>query len=113
MARGPSSTGPDLCEDGPMIIVAGPITFDPRDWPTLEAAWDTVRPATIAEPGCLEYDAHIDRRTPGVALLFERWESAEAMAAHQKTPHVKVFNKALKDLPSVNFDFTVYDATPR
>lgn len=101
-----------LCEDVAMIIVAGPITFNSDDWPALEAAFTTVREATLAEDGCLEYDAHPMRGQTGKALLFERWESADALAAHFKTPHIAAWRKAVKDLPSVTFGHTIYEATP-
>ena len=95
-----------------MIIVAGPITFDPAEWAALEAAFDAVRQATLAEPGCIDYDIHLGRHAAGTALLFERWSTAEALQAHLAAPHIAAFGRALRQLSSVTMDHTIYEAEP-
>jgi quinol monooxygenase YgiN len=78
-----------------MLIVAGTIRLDPAKRPALEAAFDRMRVATLAEPGCLEYQAYLDRTDPGTVLIFEKWESEPALRAHFATPHLAAFGAAL------------------
>src|SRR6266851_5200285 len=73
---------------GNMVIVAGTIRLDPAKRADLEAAFDRMRDATLQEKGCLEYQAYRDRKDSGVVLIFEKWESDEALGAHFATPHM-------------------------
>lgn len=45
------------------------------------------RAASLTEPGCLRFDVWCDANDPTLFLLDEVWASAEALAAHQCTPH--------------------------
>jgi quinol monooxygenase YgiN len=78
-----------------MLIVAGTIRVDPAQRAAAEAAFDRMRDATLREAGCLSYEAYLDRKDPGVVLIFERWESEEALAGHFATPHMAAFGAAL------------------
>jgi quinol monooxygenase YgiN len=78
-----------------MLIVAGTIKLDPKQRPSLDAAFDRMRGATLQEAGCLEYQAYADRKDPGTVLIFEKWESEEALRAHFATPHMAEFGAAL------------------
>jgi quinol monooxygenase YgiN len=78
-----------------MVIVAGTIRLDPAKRADLEAAFDRMRDATLQEKGCLEYQAYRDRKDAGVVLIFEKWESDEALGAHFATPHMAAFGAAL------------------
>ena len=49
----------------------------------------------VQAPGCLEYQAYADRKDPGTLLIFEEWESEEALRAHFATPHMAEFGAAL------------------
>ena len=65
-----------------MLIVAGSFTVEPslRD-EFIGSRLDAMR-ASRAEPGCLEYVFGADPIDPGRVVLFERWESKEALAVH-------------------------------
>ena len=52
--------------------------------------------ATQAEPGCLSYDFYVGVSDPNTLLLFQEWETMEALMAHFKTDHMEVF---LRELP--------------
>jgi quinol monooxygenase YgiN len=71
------------------IIIAGHLLVDPakRD----AALADTVdgMKATHAEAGCVAYAFSADLVDPAKILLFEKWESADALAAHGKSAHLK------------------------
>ena len=81
-----------------MIIVHGtiPIREDLR-----ERALDLARrmaAATREEPGCLSYDFYIGLADPNTLMLFQEWETMDALMVHFKTPHMEEF---LKELPEV------------
>lgn len=45
--------------------------------------------ASRLEPGCLEYRVHQAAGDPREILLYERYESMEALDAHRASPHFK------------------------
>jgi hypothetical protein len=65
-----------------VIIVTGAFTLDPADRDAFVAGMATRLESTRAEPGCLEYVVAADPADPGRAVLLEKWESEEALAAH-------------------------------
>jgi quinol monooxygenase YgiN len=44
---------------------------------------------TRAEPGCLRYDLYRSPERAHEFMRFEVWESAEALEAHKRTPHLR------------------------
>jgi quinol monooxygenase YgiN len=48
---------------------------------------------TRAEDGCLRYDLHADAGDPLRLVFVEEWASAEAHAAHDRTPWVASFRE--------------------
>jgi quinol monooxygenase YgiN len=78
-----------------MIIIAGTLTFDPDKAPVLAEAFDKMQAETLQEAGCQAYDYYLHRSEPGVVLMFEKWESEEALGAHMTSPHMADFGKAM------------------
>lgn len=78
-----------------MLVVAGTISLDPERRTTAETAFDRMRAATLAEPGCISYQAYLDRTDPGVVFLFERLRSQDYLDAHFATAHMAEFGAAL------------------
>ena len=62
--------------------------------------------ASEAESGCRAYRFYSDLRDANTFLLYEEWESEEALAAHFKTPHMAEFQAQLPDIiasePAIN-----------
>jgi quinol monooxygenase YgiN len=94
-----------------MLIVAGIIRIDPAQWPMLEAAFDKMREATLREPGCLEYQAYVDRKDKGTVLLLEKWKDDAALQAHFVTPHMAEFGKAIGGAGVVGTDVWKYEVS--
>jgi quinol monooxygenase YgiN len=92
-----------------MLIVAGVIHLDPSKRAQLETVFNRVRQATLKEPGCLEYQAYLDREAPGTVFLFERWESDTALAAHFQTAHMAEFTAALAGVGVHGTDIRKYE----
>ena len=56
----------------------------------VEAVADILRqlePLSRAEPGCLQYDAHVAPDDPGTFFIFERYADQAALDAHAASPH--------------------------
>lgn len=65
-----------------MVIVAGEFLVDPEEREAFLASRVEAMRRSRAEPGCLEYTFSADPLDPGRVLLFERWESQQALDAH-------------------------------
>jgi quinol monooxygenase YgiN len=89
-----------------MIHVVAVITAKPgRRTEVLEAFRANV-PAVRAEAGCIEYAAAIDAEGFGgfqapvgadTIVIIEKWESADALRAHAKAPHMAAYIAKTKD----------------
>ncbi|MFV2089855.1 MAG: putative quinol monooxygenase [Pseudomonadales bacterium] len=81
-----------------MIIVHGSIPIRPeRRERALELARKMTE-ATQAEVGCVSYDFYVGLSDPNTLMLFQEWESMEALMGHFQTNHMDEF---LRELPDV------------
>ncbi|MFT7684937.1 MAG: quinol monooxygenase YgiN [Candidatus Azotimanducaceae bacterium] len=81
-----------------MIIVHGtfPIKLEVRD-----EALELMRRMSIAsrsEAGCLSYEFYIGLSDPNTLMLFQEWETVDALHDHFQTDHMEDF---LKELPNM------------
>ncbi|HZU71378.1 MAG TPA: putative quinol monooxygenase [Acidimicrobiales bacterium] len=65
-----------------MIIVGGSFQLDASEREQFLAGRVELMRTSRAEPGCLEYTFAADPVDPERVVLFERWESQEALDAH-------------------------------
>ena len=65
-----------------MVIVAGHFVVDPGQREQFLQGRAEVMQRSRSEAGCITYAFSPDPLDPGRVLLFERWESKEALAAH-------------------------------
>lgn len=94
-----------------MIVVAGTIEIDSSKRAGLEAAFDRMRTASLAEEGCLSYQAYADRTDPGIFFIFEKWRSQEDLTAHFQAPHMGDFGAALGDAGVLRMEVKKYEVT--
>ncbi|MFE1596639.1 putative quinol monooxygenase [Nocardia sp. NPDC058705] len=88
------------------------IATHPGKGPDQIAAFNTLAPLVRAEPGCLRYDLHSVPGNPDRFVLFEEWKSAEALAAHDSSEHMRaadIANKAFRAGPA---ELIVIDPKP-
>ncbi|MDX1650526.1 MAG: putative quinol monooxygenase [Myxococcota bacterium] len=78
-----------------MLVVAGHVVIDPAKREEAMEAARAVMAETRKEPGCRSYVFAADLEDPGRFLVFEEWESDEALRAHFGTPHMATFQKAM------------------
>ncbi|MBQ61853.1 MAG: hypothetical protein CMQ19_07235 [Gammaproteobacteria bacterium] len=81
-----------------MIIVHGtfPVKSDLRD----EALKIMRRMAATskAEYGCITYEFYVGLTDPNTLLLFQEWESVDALQGHFETSHMEDFLRKLPDV---------------
>jgi quinol monooxygenase YgiN len=56
---------------------------------------------TNQEEGCLFYNLYVDRDDDNVFYFLEGWMSTDALATHEKTPHVRAL---IADAPRLTTD---------
>ena len=81
-----------------MIIVHGTIPVKPAERERALKLAREMADATRQEPGCLSYDFYVGLADPNTLMLFQEWESMDALMAHFQTDHMEVF---LGELPEV------------
>lgn len=65
--------------------------------------------ATEAEPGCLAYRFYSDISDDNTFLIFEQWETAEALERHLQRPHTAAFSARLPEWLAAPPDVRRYD----
>ncbi|MDX3973624.1 putative quinol monooxygenase [Shinella sp.] len=71
------------------VTVIGTVTARPQTREDLHRLLaDQVAP-TRAEPGCINYDFHVDAADPCVFVFYENWKSQADLDAHMQMPHLK------------------------
>ena len=94
-----------------MVVVAGVVRIDPADQPKASEAAREMMRATRKEAGCQSYVFSADLEEDGAFRVFEEWESAEALAAHFKTPHMAAFNKVMASVTVLGMDIKQYEVS--
>jgi quinol monooxygenase YgiN len=98
-----------------MIVIAGtiPIKAEHREEAQQLALWMAAE--TRKETGCLTYSFYADLADPNTFLIFEEWESDEALGRHFQTEHMKKFQQQAPKLLAGKVSakkYTVDSATP-
>jgi quinol monooxygenase YgiN len=65
-----------------VVVVGGTFQFDPSTRDQFLASRLDMMRNSRAEAGCLEYTFAADPIDPGRVVLYERWESQDALDAH-------------------------------
>lgn len=91
-----------------MIIIQGHARFAPGTAANHVDAMRAMVEATRAEDGCLLYAFAFDAVDPDVMHITERWETAEALAAHGKSDHMRAFGQAIAAAAPLEITFERY-----
>lgn len=81
-----------------MIIVHGTFPVKPEFRDDALTMMRRMAVASRAEYGCISYEFYVGLSDPNKLLLFQEWESVEALQGHFETDHMEEF---LRDLPNV------------
>ena len=92
-----------------MLIIAGHIQINPDHVEKLMPAAVEMMAATHQEEGCQEYVFSEDPATPGRIMVFEVWDSDEALGAHFAAPHMAAFQAKMVDIDVQGRSLNKYD----
>ncbi|BDU71595.1 putative quinol monooxygenase [Mesoterricola silvestris] len=76
------------------IVLAAMFTARPGGGSALLAEAARMVEPTRAEPGCVRYDLFRDPENPDALAFVETWESAPALEAHRRSPHIQAWRAA-------------------
>ena len=88
-----------------MIHVIATLEFEPGKRDHVLEEFKKVVPLVRAETGCLEYTPVIDAETgmgmqskigPDKLMVIERWETLQALQAHDVAPHMQAYRTKVK-----------------
>ncbi len=72
-----------------MYTIIGTVTARPETREELEGLLQAQVAPTRAEPGCINYDLHMDEAHPCVFVFYENWTDRAALDAHLAAPHLR------------------------
>lgn len=70
------------------VTIIGTVIARPETRVELEQLLAAQVEPTRAEPGCINYDFHVDARDSCVFVFYENWSSQADLDAHLKMPHL-------------------------
>lgn len=94
-----------------MIIVTGELRLTPENMERARPHMRTVITANRKEDGCLLFAFGEDVLEPGMIRIVERWRDWQALAAHDRAPHVLTWRAALKEIGIISRDLMAHEAT--
>jgi len=83
-----------------VIIVHGTIPIRPECRDQALQLARRMADATRTELGCISYDFYVGLSDPNTLMLFQEWESMEALMGHFQTDHMEEFLQELPDIVS-------------
>lgn len=95
-----------------MLVVAGSFQVDPARRDEFIESRKEAMTTSRAEKGCHEYIFAPDPIDPGRAILFERWESKEDLAAHlagMRARREAAGDSAPAQVPTISSDVQQYE----
>jgi len=92
-----------------MIVIQGTITIDPAKREQAIEACNTMRAATIVEPGCLGYRFGFATDDANVLMVAEQWEDEDALGPHMASPHMAAFGVAVGEVVGGPVDVTRFE----
>jgi quinol monooxygenase YgiN len=93
-----------------MIVVTGHVRLLPEKVAAVRPHMRTVIEANRKEDGCILFAFGEDVLDPGLIRIVERWRDWDALAAHDKAPHVDGWRAALKEVGTIDRDVVAHEA---
>ena len=87
-----------------MYTIIGTVTARPETRAELHALLTAQVTPTRAEPGCINYDFHVDAADPCIFVFYENWTSRAALDTHLAMPHLQPLFSQLDRLLAVAVD---------
>ena len=70
------------------VTIIGTVMAKPETREELAGLLASQVTPTRAEPGCMNYDFHVDATDPCCFVFYENWRSQADLDAHLKMPHL-------------------------
>ncbi len=70
------------------VTIIGTVTARPETRDELAALLATQVAPTRSEPGCINYDFHVDAADPCCFVFYENWRTQADLDAHLAMPHL-------------------------
>jgi len=77
-----------------MIYVVATLVTKPGGGEALRGPAAACVAETLKEAGCIEYELYQSLGNPDRLVFVEKWETRDALTAHAKQPHLKVWRDA-------------------
>ena len=87
-----------------MYTIIGTVTARPETRAELHALLTAQVTPTRAEPGCINYDFHVDAADQCIFVFYENWTSRAALDTHLAMPHLQPLFSQLDRLLAVAVD---------
>jgi quinol monooxygenase YgiN len=81
-----------------MIVVAAKLKAAEGKGDELEKEFRKLAPKVLKDPGAISYVVHRKVDAPNEFLIYEKYESGEALKFHGSTEHFKEFSRAIASL---------------
>ncbi|MFZ1744128.1 MAG: putative quinol monooxygenase [Pontixanthobacter sp.] len=92
-----------------MILVVGTVELPSGGLEKLLPAAATVIGETRNEDGCIRYAYARDILNPDLMHVSEAWRDLDALIAHSKTEHMKIWGAAVGEVGVIKRDLKRYD----
>ena len=93
-----------------MIILNAKITVKTGKREEVILKMENLIKSTRLESGCISYDLFSSTDDDSVLMVFEQWESKEALDSHTQTDHFIAFGKTIKDYLAKEMEIDTYRA---
>ena len=81
-----------------MIIMQGSIPIKSGQFDRALAMAQDLVMAARSEEGCITYEFYRGLSDPDTLVVFQEWESMDALMAHLSTPHVEAFLRRVPEI---------------
>ena len=71
------------------VTIIGTVTAKPETRVELQALLTAQVAPTRAEPGCINYEFHVDSADPCCFVFYENWQTQADLDSHLQMPHLK------------------------
>jgi quinol monooxygenase YgiN len=92
-----------------MIVVAAVLKAAEGKGDTLEQEFRKLVPKVLKDPGTIGYAIHRAIDDPNKFLVYEKYESRDALKLHGSTPHFQEFSRAIGTLLAGRPEVTLYN----
>jgi len=92
-----------------MIVVAAVLKAAEGKGDALEQEFRKLVPKVLKDPGAIAYAIHRAIDDPNKFLVYEKYESRDALKFHSSTPHFQKFSRAIGPMLAGRAEVTLYN----